>query len=115
MRKNIITVIVVIVFIAINNFFWFGKYIDMSLTNDSVMWDLHSKSQSFNALKSICLEIDPNINKDHLIEFLKIRFPNDEVFEKHGNIYTSTLGFIFEGFKLKTVTDVVEFNENSKG
>lgn len=115
MKKKLIIAIAVIVFIAVNNFLWFGKYVDMSLTNDSVMDDLHSKSESFNDLKTICLEINNNTGKEELTELLNTRFSGSEVFEKNGNIYTPNLGFVFEGSTLKTVTDIVEFNEKSQG
>jgi hypothetical protein len=38
-----------------------------------------------------------------------------EIFEKNGNVYFQSLGFIYEGIKLIEVTEEIPFNENSKG
>ena len=115
MKKKIIIIISVLLIFGINNFYWFGNYISMSLEIDSISSEIYIVQTAFDDLKKISLYINSNTSKENLIKVLKANVENPEIFEKIGNIYYSRLGFIFEGNKLIKVTQDVEFNENSKG
>ena len=71
--------------------------------------------RSLEDLKRICLEIDSNTSRDELKNIIQKHVEGAEIFEKNGNVYFQSLGFIYEGIKLIEVTEEIPFNENSKG
>ena len=115
MKKKIIIAIAIITIFIANNFFWFGKLIDIGLTLETRNQQLYEAESSFSELKEICLYIGPNTTKEELMLLLKRQFREDEIFQKNGSVYSSWLGFNFKDDKLYEVTTTVEYNPDSEG
>lgn len=115
MKNKILIILLVLVIFGLNNIWWFTRYIDSGLNLDTEMGNHFYTRRSLEDLKKICLEIDPATSKDSLKKIIKKHFLDAEVFEKNGNIYYQSLGFIYEGNTLLKVTEDIPFNENSKG
>jgi len=115
MTKKILIILLLTVAIGFNNFWWFTKSIDSSLTLDSEMGNHFYTKRSLEDLKKICLKIDTNTSKADLIYIINKHVKDAEIFEKSGNVYCQSLGFIFEGEKLVEISEDIPFNEDSKG
>jgi len=115
MTKKILIIVLLTGAIGFNNFWWFAKSIDSSLTLDSEMGNHFYTRRSLEDLKKICLKIDTNTSKADLIDIINKHVKDAEIFEKSGNVYYQDLGFIFEGEKLVEISEDIPFNEDSKG
>ncbi|MCP3874271.1 MAG: hypothetical protein GY699_14090 [Desulfobacteraceae bacterium] len=115
MIKRALIPLILIICLGATNAFWYLKYIDSSLTIDSLSFDLHIEKRSLNDLKILTLKIDKSISKAELIEIIKENIENPEIFELDGNIYYQNLGFIFENSILSSITTDVPVDPNSKG
>jgi hypothetical protein len=71
MKKKILIILFLVAVIGFNNFWWFAKYIDSSLSIDTEMGNHFYTRRSLEDLKRICLEIDSNTSKDELKEIIQ--------------------------------------------
>ncbi len=115
MNQRTIIILILLGCLAISNATWYLKGIDSSLTIDSISQDLHYTNLALEELKLISVEIDQKTSKDELIQILKTKLRNSEIFELDGNVYSQNLGFIFKSSKLQTISLEVPVDPNSKG
>ncbi len=115
MIKKILVILLLVGAIGFNNFWWFAKSIDSSLTLDSEMGNHFYTRRSLDDLKKICLEIDANTPKAALINIINKHVEDAEIFEQNGNVYYHSLGFIYKGNKLIGISEDIPFNKNSEG
>jgi len=76
MKKKILIILLLVGAIGVNNFWWFAKSIDSSLTLDSEMGNHFYTRRSLDDLKKICLEIDTNTSKVDLINIINKHVEN---------------------------------------